>query len=123
MGLSLLVRLFLHIVVCVAYPFINHYISALYRYFFGFGTSRGVTLGLSMQLIFFVFVAVNMVVVVIKSFRIKLAVVVVMTALVFTYLVSEFPLRALALSILSGGLTLMAISVSRLLELRLGICR
>jgi hypothetical protein len=64
-----------------------------------------------------------MVVVVIKSFRIKLAVVVVMTALVFTYLVSEFPLRALALSILSGGLTLMAISVSRLLELRLGICR
>lgn len=104
--------LVIHFFACVAYVVVNYYGVSLYKYVFDGLTSRGASIGMAMYLIFYVFVAVNFIVALIPRLTIKLAILFFMVGAILTYLLPLYPVRALAYSVLTGGLTVVAIFVS-----------
>ena len=106
-------NLLIHALMCLLFPAITtmgfkSYISTL-----GAPQSRGVAIGLSVQLIFAVFIMANVLIALTTKLKAKIALV---SALVLTnllYLLPQHPLRALFFAGLSGGLSLLAIYAVR----------
>ncbi|MFJ7796765.1 hypothetical protein [Pseudomonas sp. NPDC096950] len=105
--------LLVHFFACVIYVVLNYYGVSLYKYMFGGLTSRGVSIGIAMYLIFYLFIVVNLIVALVTKISIKLIVLCFMMTAILIYLLPLYPVRAFAYSILTGGLTALAIFVSR----------
>lgn len=107
-----MVALLVHFAACVAYVVLNYYGVSLYKYLFAGLTSRGVSIGIAMYLVFYLFVIVNLIVALVPKISVKSIVVCFMVAAILIYLLPLYPVRAVAYSILTGGLTALAIFVS-----------
>ncbi|MBX8548044.1 hypothetical protein K5D68_00310 [Pseudomonas cichorii] len=101
-----------HFFACAAYVVVNYYGVSLYKYVFGGLTSRGASIGMAMYMIFYVFIAVNFIVALMPRVAMKLVVLFVMVGAILVYLLPLYPVRALAYSVLTGGLTAAAIFIS-----------
>jgi len=106
------VGLFVHFCACVAYVVLNYYGVSLYKHLFGGLTSRGASIGIAMYMVFYLFVAVNLIVSLVPKVAVKWGALMVMVALILIYLLPEYPVRAFAYSALSGSLTAVAILVA-----------
>lgn len=94
---------------CVIYVVVNYYGVSLYKVLFGGLTSRGASIGIAMYMVFYLFIFVNLVVAVIPKRMVKVSIVFLMVALILVYLLPLYPVRAAAYSVLTGGLTILAI--------------
>lgn len=116
MKVGVMSRLILHVAACVAYPFLNYCVYSLYHEFFGPMVSRGVNVGLAMQLLLFLLVLVNLMIICVQGLGRRIAMVVGMIAVALIYLLPYFPLRAIAFSVVGGGITLVAVLLSQPLQ-------
>ncbi|NAT25479.1 hypothetical protein CU665_22625 [Pseudomonas syringae pv. actinidifoliorum] len=104
--------LLIHFFACVIYVVANYYGVSLYKVIFGGLTSRGASIGIAMYMIFYLFVFLNLVIAVISKRLFKWCAVVLMVVLILVYLLPLYPVRAIAYSVLAGGLTALAIAVA-----------
>ncbi|MEE5129827.1 hypothetical protein V2J82_05180 [Pseudomonas alliivorans] len=104
--------LLIHFFACVIYVVANYYGVSLYKVIFGGLTSRGASIGIAMYMVFYLFVFLNVVIAVIPRQLFKWCVVAFMVVLILVYLLPLYPIRALAYSALTGGLTALAIVVA-----------
>lgn len=109
MMVRLAAGLLVHFFACVIYVVVNYYGVSLYKVLFGGLTSRGASIGIAMYMVFYLFIFVNLVVVVIPKRMVKVSIVFLMVALILVYLLPLYPVRAAAYSVLTGGLTILAI--------------
>ncbi|EUB83689.1 hypothetical protein [Pseudomonas sp. GM30] len=109
MMVRLAAGLLVHFFACVIYVVVNYYGVSLYKFLFGGLTSRGASIGIAMYMVFYLFVFVNLVVAVIPKRMVKVSIVFLMVALILVYLLPLYPVRAAAYSVLTGGLTILAI--------------
>ncbi|MGU9853561.1 hypothetical protein ACU680_22535 [Pseudomonas koreensis] len=109
MMVRLAAGLLVHFFACVIYVVVNYYGVSLYKFLFGGLTSRGASIGIAMYMVFYLFVFVNLVVAVIPRRMVKVSIVFLMVALILVYLLPLYPVRAAAYSVLTGGLTILAI--------------
>lgn len=116
MNVGVISRLALHIAACLAYPFLNYCVYWLYLRFVGPMVSRGVDVGIAMQLLLFLLVLVNLVMVCVQGVGKRIALAAMMIAVALVYLLPHFPLRAIAFSVVGGGVTLLAVYLSRPLQ-------
>jgi len=107
-----------HIVVCLLFPLAVTLGFKAYVAIWGGPASRGVALGLAVQLIFAAFVLANAFIALVENLRAKIFITAVLVVANLAYLLPQHPLRALFFAGLSGGLTLAAIY----LALRLSSC-
>lgn len=105
-----------HFFACVIYVVVNYYGVSLYKVLFGGLTSRGASIGIAMYMVFYLFVFVNLVVALIPRRIFKFSIVFLMVALISIYLLPLYPVRAAAYSVLTGGLTTLAIWVANKFE-------
>lgn len=116
MNTSLLSRVVLHLAVCAGYPWISYCIFELHHRLVGVAASRGADAELSMMLVFLLFLGVNLAMIGTERIKIKIPVLLLMVILILFYLLPNYPLRAMAFSAVSGGLTVCAILLSRPFE-------
>lgn len=109
MMVRLAAGLLVHFFACVIYVVVNYYGVSLYKFLFGGLTSRGASIGIAMYMVFYLFIFVNLVVAVIPRRMVKVSIVFLMVALILVYLLPLYPVRAAAYSVLTGGLTILAI--------------
>lgn len=109
MMVRLAAGLLVHFFACVMYVVVNYYGVSLYKFLFGGLTSRGASIGIAMYMVFYLFIFVNLVVAVIPKRMVKVSIVFLMVALILVYLLPLYPVRAAAYSVLTGGLTILAI--------------
>lgn len=98
-----------HFFGCVIYVVFNYYGVLLYKVLYGGLTSRGASIGIAVYMVFYLFVFVNLVVAVIPKQMVKFSIVVLTVALILVYLLPLYPVRAAFYSVLTGGLTTLAI--------------
>ncbi|WP_122581574.1 hypothetical protein, partial [Pseudomonas viridiflava] len=101
--------LLIHFFACVIYVVANYYGVSLYKVIFGGSTSRGASIGIAMYMVFYLFVFLNIVIAVIPRQIFKWCIVAFMLVLILAYLLPLYPVRAVAYSALTGGLTALAI--------------
>lgn len=101
-----------HVVACLLFPIVTSLGFQAYTALFGSPRSRGVAIGLAIQLIFAAFVLVNGLIALITNVRAKIALTGVLVLASLAYLLPQHPLRALLFAGLSGALTLAAIYVA-----------
>ncbi|WP_259640604.1 hypothetical protein [Pseudomonas syringae group genomosp. 3] len=104
--------LLIHFFACVIYVIANYYGVSLYKVIFGGLTSRGASIGIAMYMVFYLFIFLNLIIAVIPKQVFKWCVVVFMVVLILVYLLPLYPVRAVAYSVLTGGLTTLAIAVT-----------
>ncbi|WP_241152498.1 hypothetical protein [Pseudomonas viridiflava] len=104
--------LHIHALSCVLYVVVNYCGISLYKAIFGGLTSRGASIGIAMYMVFFLFVFSNAVIAVIPRQLFKWCIVAFMDVLILAYLLPLYPVRAVAYSALTGGLTALAIVVA-----------
>jgi hypothetical protein len=109
MMVRLAAGLLVHFFACVMYVVVNYYGVSLYKFLFGGLTSRGASIGIAMYMVFYLFIFVNLVVAVIPRRMVKVSIVFLMVALILVYLLPLYPVRAAAYSVLTSGLTILAI--------------
>lgn len=102
-----------HAAACLLFPLATSLGFQAYTFLFGSPLSRGVALGLAVQLIFVAFVLVNGLISLIASVKIKIVLTSALVIANFAYLLPQHPLRALFFAGLSGGLSFAAIYVAR----------
>lgn len=107
-----LIVLACHAVASLLFPIVTTLGFQAYTALFGSPLSRGVAIGLAIQLIFAAFVLVNGLIAVITNVRAKIALTGVLVLASLAYLLPQHPLRALFFAGLSGALTLAAIYVA-----------
>jgi hypothetical protein len=103
------IGLAVHSLACVIYIVMNGYAVPAYKQLVGGLTSRGVAIGMAMYLIFYFFVALNLLLVFIQRQAIQFGLVILMMLAIVFYLLPQYPIRGLAYCVLTGGLTLCAI--------------
>lgn len=103
------IGLAVHSLACAIYIVMNGYAVPAYKQLVGGLTSRGVAIGMAMYLIFYFFVSLNLVLVFIQRQAIQFRLVVLMMLAILFYLLPQYPIRGLAYSALTGGLTVCAI--------------
>ena len=101
-----------HVVACLLFLLATSLGFQVYAALFGSPLSRGVAIGLAVQLIFAAFVLVNALIAITTSMKIKIALTSALVIANLTYLLPQHPLRALFFAGLSGALTLAAIYVA-----------
>lgn len=108
-----IIALICHGVACLLFPVATSLGFHFYTALFGAPFARGAALGLAVQLIFIVFILTNILIALISSMKAKAVLACMLAAAVLIYLIPEHPLRGLFFAGLSGGLSLVAIYVSR----------
>ncbi|WAH58655.1 hypothetical protein LZ023_03445 [Pseudomonas silvicola] len=106
--MPLVLNLACHSGAILAYVLLWTYSFSLYRHWGGVIT-RGIDIGMASQLIFYVLVAINLVVAVLPSRRVKYALAVLAGALILAYLLPDYPLRAPLFAVLATGTTSLAV--------------
>lgn len=105
-----------HLFAVAAYVALNGTLVGWYKHYAGGLTSRGVSIGLAMYLVFWFFCAMNLVIALLPRVWGKVQATVFMMAIIGFYLMPDHPLRALFYSALSGGVSLVAIAVNAQLQ-------
>jgi hypothetical protein len=103
------IGLAVHALACVIYILMNGYAVAAYKQLVGGLTSRGVAIGMVMYLIFYFFVAVNLILVFMRRQALQFGLVIFMMLAILFYMLPQYPVRGLAYCALTGGLTIAAI--------------
>ncbi|EIK93174.1 hypothetical protein PMM47T1_28326 [Pseudomonas sp. M47T1] len=119
MNFPLLSRLTLHLSACVAYPFVSYFGFWSYQNIAGTPVARGVDIGIAMQLIFYGFIIMNLMMIGMRRVVPRLILLGAALLGICLYLLPEFPLRALGTVAMFGSLGLFAICASNWLELKL----
>ena len=102
-----------HATVCLLFPLATSLGFQVYTALFGSPLSRGVAIGLAVQLIFAAFVLANALIAMTTSMKGKIVLTSALVIANLTYLLPQHPLRALFFAGLSGALTLAAIYVAK----------
>lgn len=102
----------IHALFCAGYALLNDFVAHLYGSINGGLTSRGVTIRLTSQFLFELFIAINLVLALIPFLRAKLILWAVWVALIPLWLLPDHPLRALFYGLGQGTFTLAAILLS-----------
>jgi len=108
-----------HVAGCVAYAFLNDAVVVAYKAFNGGFTTRGVGIGIAHYMFIYIFFGVNLVVALIPNLWLKLGILALMVSFILYTMVPDNPLRALFYTVAQGGVTLLAILVTQVIELRL----
>lgn len=111
-----LAGLIAHFTVCALYIPVHNFGVDIYISMFGGLTSRGVGIGMVNEAMFYFFVLINGVIFCLPSMKCKLAVVVLMGALIVVYFMPRYPVRAMAYSLLGVFFTLVAMDIRMHLE-------
>lgn len=98
-----------HAMACLLFPIANTLGVQAYTSIFGAPKSRGVAIGLAVQLIFAAFVMTNALIAITKNLKAKIVLVSALVLANLLYLLPQHPLRAVFFAGLSGGLSLLAI--------------
>lgn len=98
-----------HALACLLFPIATTLGFQAFTAIFGATQSRGVAIGLAVQLIFAAFVMTNALIAIIKNLKAKIVLVSALVLANLLYLLPQHPLRALFFAGLSGGLSLLAI--------------
>ncbi len=98
-----------HALASLLFPLASSLGFQVYTTLFGPPLSRGVAIGLAVQLIFAAFVLANALIALTTSMKVKIVLTSALVMANLTYLLPQHPLRALFFAGLSGGLTLAAI--------------
>ncbi|TWC50944.1 hypothetical protein FBY04_11824 [Pseudomonas sp. SJZ080] len=107
-----------HAAGCIAYVFLNDVVVVAYKAFNGGFTTRGVGIGIAHYMFIYIFFGVNLVVALFPNLWAKLGVLSVMVSWILFTMVPDNPLRALFYTVAQGGVTLLAILVTQVIELR-----
>jgi hypothetical protein len=107
-----------HAAGCVAYAFLNDAVVVAYKAFNGGFTTRGVGIGIAHYMFIYIFFGVNLVVALFPNLWAKLGVLAVMVSFILFSMVPDNPLRALFYTVAQGGVTLLAILATQVIELR-----
>ncbi|MHC8397711.1 hypothetical protein ACYZT8_29335 [Pseudomonas sp. LB3P93] len=107
-----------HAAGCLAYVFLNDAVVVAYKAFNGGFTTRGVGIGIAHYMFIYIFFGVNLVVALLPNLWAKLGVLAVMISWILFTMVPDNPLRALFYTVAQGGVTLLAILVTQVIELR-----
>lgn len=107
-----LISLASHTVASLLFPLATGLGFHFYITLFGTPFSRGVAIGLAVQLIFAVFVLANALIAMTTSMQVKIILTSALIIANLTYLLPQHPLRALFFAGLSGVLTLAAICMA-----------
>lgn len=110
------ISLIVHALACVLYIVLNNFAVPIYKQLVGGLTSRGVAIGMGMYLVFYFFVFLNVALVLINRLAIKFGVAVFMMLAILFYLLPQYPVRAMAYCALAGGLTMLAIVLSHVMN-------
>ncbi|MFP0197016.1 hypothetical protein ACKJSM_17845 [Pseudomonas sp. PHC1] len=108
-----------HAAGCVAYVFLNDAVVVAYKAFNGGFTTRGVGIGIAHYMFIYIFFAVNALVAVFPKLWAKLGLLALMVSWILFMMVPDNPLRALFYTVAQGGVTLLAILATQVIELRL----
>ncbi|ANI57445.1 hypothetical protein [Pseudomonas sp. DR 5-09] len=108
-----------HAAGCVAYVFLNDAVVVAYKAFNGGFTTRGVGIGIAHYMFIYIFFAVNALVAVFQNLWAKLGLLALMVSWILFMMVPDNPLRALFYTVAQGGVTLLAILATQVIELRL----
>lgn len=108
-----------HAAGCVAYVFLNDAVVVAYKAFNGGFTTRGVGIGIAHYMFIYIFFAVNALAAVFPNLWAKLGLLALMVAWILFMMVPNNPLRALFYTVAQGGVTLLAILATQVIELRL----
>lgn len=106
--MRVLINLACHGCAMLAYVLLWTYSFSLYRHWGGVIT-RGIDIGMASRLIFYVVVAINVVVAVVPSRRVKYGLAGLAGALILAYLLPDYPLRAPLFAVLATGTTGLAV--------------
>lgn len=106
-----------HSFVCLLFPIFTNLGFKAYTLLFGAPLSRGIAIGLAIQLIFAVFVLANCFIALATTLKAKIALACALVIANLAYLLPQHPLRALLFAGLSGGLTCAAVYITRGLAL------
>lgn len=107
-----------HTAGCVAYSFLNDAVVVAYKAFNGGFTTRGVGIGIAHYMFIYIFFGVNVMVALIPNLWVKLGILAAMVSWILFTMVPDNPLRALFYTVAQGGVTLLAILVTQVIELR-----
>jgi hypothetical protein len=110
--------LFCHALGCIAYAFLNDAVVSAYKALNGGFTSHGLGIGMASYALFYIFLAINLVVALVPSLMVKLLLLSVMVGFILLWMLPENPLRALFYSVAQGCVTLLAILATQVIELR-----
>ena len=110
--------LVIHAVGCVAYVFLNNAVVVAYKAFNGGFTTRGVAIGIAHYMFIYIFFGINALAAIIPNLWAKLGLLALMVAWILFMMVPDNPLRALFYTVAQGGVTLLAILLTQVIELR-----
>ncbi|TVT86335.1 hypothetical protein [Pseudomonas sp. H3(2019)] len=110
--------LFFHALGCVAYVLLNNAVVIGYKALNQGFTSHGVGIGIASYVLFYIFLAVNLVIALIPNLVAKLLLLSVMVGFILLWMLPENPLRALFYGVAQGSVTLLAILATQVIELR-----
>jgi hypothetical protein len=115
MRLSFFLGLVIYLLVFVLFFFMHDYSVRLYEAYVGF-TSRGVSIGGSAELMFYLFVFVNGFVFFMPTLVSKFVLLVFMVALVLFYFLPEHPIRGMAYSTWTFSMSVLALVIRSWIE-------
>ena len=98
-----------YVLVIVLYVFVHDIGVSFYKERMGGFTARGVAIGITAELMFGFFIFINVVVFVLPRMALKFATIALMVAIVLFYFLPENPVRAMAYSMLTGGMSVIAL--------------
>lgn len=107
-----------HVAGCVAYTFLNDAVVDAYKAFNGGFTTRGVGIGIAHYTFIYIFFGVNVLAAVLPGLWAKLGLLALMVTWILFMMVPHNPLRALFYTVAQGGVTLLAILLTQVIELR-----
>ncbi len=117
----LMAGLGVHALGCLLFIVLSWLGFYLYTQLFGSLGSRGVAGGLALLLVFYVYAGTNLLLALLPPGRVKPLLCGLLGAAVLVYLLPQHPLRAIYFSVLSGGLSWLAVLASaRLIRLLRG---
>ena len=108
----------IHAAGCVAYVFLNNAVVVAYKAFNGGFTTRGVAIGIAHYMFIYIFFGINALAAIIPNLWAKLGLLALMVAWILFMMVPDNPLRALFYTVAQGGVTLLAILLTQVIELR-----
>lgn len=114
--MSLIVRFALHALACLALPFLFMHGYDAWAKWVAAPVARGISLGLAMELIFYVFVGVNVLMAVFANKTLRYGLAGLMSLAVLVYLLPQHPIRGPGIALLCGGLCALAVVLTDPLE-------
>ncbi|WP_426203330.1 hypothetical protein [Pseudomonas sp. TWP3-1] len=108
--------LIVYLLVGALYVFVHDFGVGFYKAHMGDFMDRGVGIGITAELTFYFFIVVNAAVFFIPGFLAKLVSIALMVGVIMLYFMPDNPVRAMAYSALTSGMSLLALSVRWMVE-------